>query len=74
MFRPLAREVATMAQSLSQARKRGGSEARTARSRRIPVDSDRLAVQVQIACRVRDSLLSLIASPTSISDAEDPSK
>jgi len=48
MFRPLAREVATMAQSLSQARNAAESEARLREAGESLWTADRLAVQVQI--------------------------
>ncbi|HWZ83896.1 MAG TPA: trehalose-6-phosphate synthase [Terriglobales bacterium] len=47
MFRPLAREVATMAQSLSQARSAAENEARLREAGESMWTADRLAVQVQ---------------------------
>jgi alpha,alpha-trehalose-phosphate synthase [UDP-forming] len=47
MFRPLAREVATMAQSLSQARNAAESEARLREAGESMWTADRLSVQVQ---------------------------
>jgi trehalose-6-phosphate synthase/uncharacterized membrane protein affecting hemolysin expression len=60
LFRPLAREVATMAESLSQARNAAENEARLREASESMWTADRLAVQVQT--RLNGSRLFLVSN------------